>query len=265
MNIPWLTRNVACASMLAGTATLVAGNLLALVNEPADGSFAAMLAMVSGGPGLWLLAATLAIAGPLLWLPGLIAAGALPGAARAARSLPAGELPDRSLPAENPAAANRGPQRGRTLAGLGSLLLAAGMAVGVGHFALFFGVLGSAADSGLPAGTIEQLVTAEDGYVLGTVLLWVFLAGLTLGTLLLCVGLRMARAVPVWVPVAALAFAVTNFMGGPVATVVGAAALLATFVPMGLALRAVARNAADPEATTQPAPGNQVADSVPGE
>ena len=218
MNISWLSRNVACASLLAGTATLVAGNLLALVNQPGDGSFAATLAMVSGGPGLWLLAAALAIAGPVLWIPGLLAAGALPGS--------------------KAAAGTRTPRPARVLAALGSLLLAVGMAVGVGHIALFFGVLGSAADSGLPADTVGQLVAAEDGYVLGSVLLWVFLAGLTFGTLLLALGLRMARAVPVWVPVAAVAFIVTNFMGGPVPTLVGAAALLATFVPMGLALRA---------------------------
>lgn len=216
-NISWLTRNVACASLLTGTATLVAGNLLALVNQPGDGSFAATLAMVSGGPGLWLVAATLAIAGPILWIPGLLAAGALPGS--------------------KTAAGTRTPRPGRVLAALGSLLLAVGMAVGVGHFALFFGVLGSAADSGLPADTAERMVTAEDGYALGSVLLWTFLAGLTFGTLLLALGLRMAKAVPVWVPVAALAFIVTNFLGGTVPTLVGAAALVATFVPMALALR----------------------------
>ncbi len=208
MNIPWLTRNVAAGSLLAGAAVLAAGNLLTLAQQPADGSFAAMLAMVSDGPGLWLLAASLALAGPVLWLPGLLAAAA-------------------------PA-----PGRGRTLAVLGSLLLAAGMAFGEGHFALFFGLLGSAADSGLPAGAVEKLVEAEDGYPLGSVLLWVFLAGLTLGALLLALGLRLAGAVPVWVPVAALVFTVTTFLGGPVATLAGAVAILATFVPIALAVRA---------------------------
>ena len=207
MNIPWLTRTVAATSILVGTATLVAGNLLALASQPAGDGFAVMLAQVTGHPSMWLLATALALAGPLLWIPGILA---IPVAA---------------------------PARGRTLTVLGSLLLATGLAVGVGHFALFFGVLGSGAAGGLPAGTVEQLVAAEDGYVLGNLLLWVFLAGLVLGTLLLSLGLRVAKAVPVWVPVAAAAFIVTNFMGGPAATMVGAAALLATFVPMAMALR----------------------------
>lgn len=206
MNIPWLTRTIAAGSILLGAATLVAGNLLALANQPAGSSFADMLDMVAGRPSMWLLAATLAIAGPLLWIPGILA---------------------------TPAAA---PARGRTLTALGSLLLAAGLAVGVGHFALFFGLLGAGAGSGLPANAVEHMVTAEDGYMLGTIMLWVFLAGLILGTLLLSLGLRVARAVPVWVPVAALIFAITNFMGGPVATVVGAAAVLATFGPMAWAV-----------------------------
>lgn len=219
MNIPWLSKNVAAASLLLGAATLVAGNLLALASQPAGDSFADLLAMVAGHPALWLLAAVLATAGPIVWIPGILAT------------------------------ANSAPARGRTLTVLGSLLLATGLAVGVGHFALFFGVLASAAGSGLPAATVEQLVAAEDGYILGSMMLWVFLAGLVLGTLLLSLGLRTALAVPVWVPVAAVVFAVTNFMGGPAATVVGAVALLATFVPMALALRTGSRGGAQPAGT----------------
>ncbi len=206
MNIPWLTRTVAAASMTAGAGALIAGNLLALANQPDSGTFAATLSMVAGHRTMWLLAACLAVAGPLLWVPGVLAA---------------------------PAAA---PSRGRTLAVAGSLLLATGLAVGVGHFALFFGLLGAGAGSGLPADIVEQMVTAEDSYILGSIMLWVFLAGLVLGTLLLSLGLRVAQAVPVWVPVAAVVFAVTTFMGGPVATAAGAVAALATFVPMAWAL-----------------------------
>ena len=208
MNVPWLTRNVACASMLLGAVSLVAGNLLTLVNQPANGSFAATFALVSGRPGMWLLAATLAIAGSILWLPGLVAAS------------------------------GTAPRRGRILTVLGSLLMSFGLAVGVGHFAMFFGIFGSAAHSGLPVPTAQTLLEAEDGYVLGTVLLVVFLAGLSVGMLLLALGMRMAKVVPVWVPVAALIFTVTEFMGGTAATLVGALALLAVFIPMALAVRA---------------------------
>ncbi|WP_269938540.1 hypothetical protein [Arthrobacter sp. HY1533] len=208
MTIPWLDRNIAAVSILFGTATLVAGNFVALANQPEGDGFGALLSMVSGNPGMWLLAAALAIAGPILWIPGILAAAAA------------------------------APARGHTLTVTGSLLLATGLAVGVGHFALFFGVLGSGADAGLSADAVEKFVAAEDGYILGSILLWVFLAGLVLGTLLLSLGLRMARAVPVWVPVAAVVFAVSNFLGGPVATIVGAVALFATFVPMAMAVRA---------------------------
>lgn len=212
MNIVWMTGKVAGASLLLGAASLMAGNLLMLANQPADGTFAATFDVVAGHPGMWLLASILAIAGPILWLPGVLA---------------------------SPAAA---PGRGRSLTIAGSLLLALGLAVGVGHFALFFGVLGAAADGGLSADSTQALVMAEDGYILGTVLLVVFLSGLVLGTLLLAFGLRMARAVPVWVPVAAVVFAVTNFLGGTAATLVGAAAIAAVFVPAALALMAPERS-----------------------
>lgn len=226
MNIPWLSRNVAAASNLLGTASLVAGNFLSLINTPDDENFSSLLSMVSAKPGMWLLAATLAVAGPILWIPGVLATAAA------------------------------APARGRSATVTGSLLLAAGLAVGVGHFALFFGMLGAGAGSGLTAEQVEKLVIAEDGYLLSGVLLWVFLAGLTMGTLLLALGLRMARAVPVWVPVAAVVFAVSSFLGGPAATIVGAAALIATFVPVALAVRGAAPARTVQAATTpvHPAP-----------
>ncbi len=206
MNIPWLTRNVAAGSMLTGAVTLAVGNILPLIMHPADDSFAAMLAMVSDSPAMWLFAAAMAIAGPILWLPGILAT------------------------------AHSAPPRGRRLTSVGSVIMAVGLATGVGHFALYFGVLGSVASSGLPVDTAQKLVASEDNYTLGTILLWVFLVGLTVGILLLAVGMRMAHAVPVWVPVAALVFTFSTFLGGPMAALVGIAALLMTFVPMTLAL-----------------------------
>lgn len=218
MNIPWITRKVAGASMLLGAASLVAGNLLMLANQPADDTFSATFDVVSGRPGMWLAASVLALAGPIVWLPGVLAC---------------------------PSAA---PGRGRSLSVAGSLLLFTGLTAGVGHFALFFGVLGAAAGGGLSAGSTQALVMAEDGYRLGTILLVVFLAGLVLGTLLLAFGLRVARAVPVWVPVAAAVFAVTNFLGGTAATLIGAAAIAAVFVPAALAIMAPARRVSRPVA-----------------
>ncbi|PRZ40760.1 hypothetical protein CLV47_11457 [Antricoccus suffuscus] len=206
MYIPWLTRNIAAGSMLTGAVALAVGNILPLVNHPADDSFAAMLAMVSSSPSLWLFAAILAIAGPILWLPGILAT------------------------------AQSAQDRGRRLTSIGSILMAVGLVIGVGHFALYFGVLGSAVSGGLPLDAAQKMTTAEDSYIVGSVLLWAFLVGLTVGVLLLTLGMRMSQSVPIWVPVAALVFVLSTFLGGPVATLVGVAALLLTFGSIAIAL-----------------------------
>jgi hypothetical protein len=115
---------------------------------------------------------------------------------------------------------------------IGGYLTAIGLIAGVGHLALFFGLIGDAAGAGVDADTGLALLRADDGNALSTVLLYGFLAGFSLGPILLTIGLRLARLVPVWVPVAAIVMVVANFVGGIPAGIVQLVAVIATFVPM---------------------------------
>jgi hypothetical protein len=120
-----------------------------------------------------------------------------------------------------PAATSAGTGRGATVRLVGGLLTGAGLAAAVGHLALVFGL---AADSPV-----------------GDVLLIVFLVGFSVGPIVLTVGMRMARVVAVWVPVAAVVTAVASFVGGPIAGVAEYAALALTWAPVAIAVARSAR------------------------
>jgi hypothetical protein len=115
---------------------------------------------------------------------------------------------------------------------IGGYLTGAGLIAGVGHLALFFGLIADAAGAGLDSDTGRALLQADDASVISTVLLYGFLVGFSLGPILLTIGLRLARLVPVWVPVAAIVMVVANFVGGIPAGIVQLVAVIATFVPM---------------------------------
>ncbi|HQV92474.1 MAG TPA: hypothetical protein PLA46_12885, partial [Phycicoccus sp.] len=75
-------------------------------------------------------------------------------------------------------------------------------------------------------------------YPLFVLIIIAFIAGMTLGPIVLAWGLRRAGAVPIWVPVAALVFAVTGTLSGTIAGVVG---LLAAVVTFGMIARTLIR------------------------
>jgi hypothetical protein len=107
----------------------------------------------------------------------------------------------------------------------GGLVTAIGLAAGVGHLALFFGA-----------------PHAHDSAI-GNVLLLVFLVAFAVGPIVLTIGLRRAKIVAVWVPVAAIVMAVANFVGGVPAGIVQLIALIATFAPIIVAVARPARSA----------------------
>jgi hypothetical protein len=125
-----------------------------------------------------------------------------------------------------PAAVNLAHDRGWGLTFTGGLLTAIGLAAGVGHLALFFGAPGAHEDN------------AD-----GTALLVIFLVGFAAGPIVLTIGLRRAKTVAVWVPVAAVVMAVANFVGGVPAGIVELIALVATFAPIIVAALRPARSA----------------------
>jgi len=163
-------------------------------------------AVISAQPTAWLIAGISAVLGPLFWAGGLLV---VVGLVR---------------------------ERGWVLTTIGGLVSAIGLAVGVGHLALFFSLYGDLAAAGISDSAVKAVLGADNANALGTLLLIVFLAGFCLGPIVLTVGLRRARLVPVWLPVVALVAAVANFVGGPVAGILQLIALLVVFVPIAVLL-----------------------------
>ncbi|TWP33881.1 hypothetical protein FGL98_19400 [Leekyejoonella antrihumi] len=80
---------------------------------------------------------------------------------------------------------------------------------------------------------LAALDHASEGYPMLVLLIVLFIVGLTLGSVLLLIGLRRARRVPIWA-VAAVVFVVCGSTGGVVAGGLGILAALAAFVPVAL-------------------------------
>lgn len=153
-------------------------------------------------PTVWLVIEVLAVLGPLVWIAGL------------------------------PALASLTSDKGGVVTLIGVLLTGAGLAAGIGHLALFFGVYGAIARSGVPADVASRVAAAEDQDPLGNVLLIAFLVGFSLGPIVLTVGLRMAGQIGVWVPIAAIVTAGANLFGGPIAGIVQLLTLLLVWAPL---------------------------------
>ena len=83
--------------------------------------------------------------------------------------------------------------------------------------------------SGAPMSAVTAMEDASNSYPLFVLVIIAFIAGMTLGPILLTWGLRRARLLPIWVPVAAVVFAVTGTVGGLPAGIVGLASAVVTF------------------------------------
>ena len=187
--------------MVLGVVSFILSTIIQWFTEPSDPS-ATPIDMAQGNPTLWLVVGLLGILGPLVWVAGIVSITLL------VRS------------------------KGWTLTTIGGYLTAAGLIAGVGHLAQFFGLMTDAAGAKLDAPSDIALLRADESSLLATVLLFAFLIGYSLGPVLLTIGLRRAKLVPVWVPVAAIILVVTNFLGGIPAGIVQLIALVATFDPM---------------------------------
>jgi hypothetical protein len=196
-------RWIGATGIALGLASFVATTILQWVlqaDSPTPGD------AVASHPVVWTAASLLAVLGPLVWSAGV-----------AAVTLQVRE-------------------RGWVLTTIGGILTGLGLVAGVGHLALYFGLFSDLAAGGADSATVRAVSAADDSSAVSTVLLVLFLVGFSLGPIVQTAGLRRARLLPVWVPVAALVAAVANFVGGPVAGIVQLIALLATFVPMTVLL-----------------------------
>lgn len=189
------------AGMTLGVLSLVAATVIQWVVQPSDPS-GTPIDVARENPSLWLVVSLLAVLGPLAWVGGIVSTTML------VRT------------------------RGWTLTSIGGYVTAIGLISGVGHLAIFFGLAADAAGAGLDAKAGIALLQADDASVLSNVLLYGFLVGFSLGPILLTIGLRAAKLVPVWVPVAAIVMVVANFVGGIPAGIVQLVAVVATFGPM---------------------------------
>ncbi|MBS1906340.1 MAG: hypothetical protein JST33_07165 [Actinobacteria bacterium] len=201
------TRILALVALVVGPLTLIVTNLAQWLLQPAGADPTAADAAAQF-PQVWLVVGLLAVFGPLIWLAGL------------------------------PATAALATGRGAVVTGVGTLLTGAGLAAGIGHLAAFFSAYGAIAQAGLPAGDEKTMIAAVEAEPLGGVLLIVFLVCYSIGPIVLTVGLRLARRVAVWVPIAAILTAGADLFGGPIAGIVQLVALAAAW---GAIVVAVAR------------------------
>lgn len=203
-----LSRIVAIIALCVGPLTLIVTNIAQWMLQP-RGAHPTPADVAAQFPAVWLAIGSLAVFGPLVWLAGL------------------------------PAVAALAPRRGAHLTAIGTLVTGAGLAAGIGHLAAFFGGYGAIAMAALPGDAGAAMVSATDAEPLGGVLLIVFLICYSIGPVVLALGLRIARRVAVWVPIAAILTAGANLFGGPIAGVVQLVALAATW---GAIIVAVARS-----------------------
>lgn len=153
-------------------------------------------------PSAWMAIGLLAVFGPGVWIIGILAV----------------------------TTSTRG--RGWIFSTIGGSVTAVALAAGVGHLAVYFALAGDLAGANVADAAVRAVTAADNADPMSTTLLLVFLAGFTIGPVLLCIGLRRAALVPVWLPVAAVIAGVANFAGGPIAGSVQLVMLAATYLPM---------------------------------
>ncbi|MEO7070204.1 MAG: hypothetical protein ABI131_06895 [Nostocoides sp.] len=207
MNTPTGQR-AAAALLLVGAVAFGAADLLRRVVTGDATTSTAITRAVADRTGLWNVAAVLAVVAALALLPALSHLVSAAGSGSGAR-----------------------------LTRIGGLLAAAGMVASAGHAAAFYGPYSAYAAAGTAASDITALDTATEGVPVLALLIVLFLLGLVVGQILLFIGLRRARRVPVWAVIAVVVEIVAGSTGGIVPGVVGLVAWVAAYLPVALALR----------------------------
>lgn len=207
-------------ALIVGAAAFAVADLIRRIILPDGLDTAGMIDAVSSHSGAWLVAGLLALAAPVLMLPGIA------GATRAVT------------------------ERGRVLTRIGGAAVILGLLAAIGHAVAFYGMAALYARTSLNSADAARFEDASNAYPLFVVLIVLFIVGLLLGPILLTLGLRRARTVQIWVPVVAIIFGVSGSVGGVPAGVVGVVAALATFVPIAVPAltRAAAPTTAPPAA-----------------
>jgi hypothetical protein len=212
--------------LLVGALSFSLGDVLRRTVDSATGSSpTAIAASVQDHPGVWLVAGILSALAPVFLIPGVCAL----------------------------VATTRG--RGSRVVGVGGALVVLGLVASAGHAVAYYAPFALYGRAHLDAATIKALDDASESYPMLVAVIIAFAAGITIGTITLLVGLRRARRVPVWAPIAAVVFALAGSSGGVPMGVLGAVAALATFLPAARSLVATTDGAPSrDERTREPAP-----------
>lgn len=193
--------------LLVGSLLFSLGDLLRrTVDSPTGSSPTALAAAVQDHPGTWLVAGVLSALAPLLFIPGVCAL----------------------------VATTRG--RGSRVVAVGGALAVLGLVASVGHAVAYYAPFALYGRAGTDAATIRALDGASESYPMLVALIIAFMVGITIGMITLLVGLRRARRVPVWAPIAAVVFAAAGSSGGVAMGVLGTVAAIAAFVPAARSL-----------------------------
>lgn len=200
-------RRLAAGCLVAGAALFTVGDLLRRLVEPGGTPSATdVTAAVAQHGGAWLAAGLLSLVAAFALLPGLTAL----------------------------VASARG--RGARATTVGGLMVAAGALASVGHAVAFYSPYALFGRAGASAADITAIDNASEAYPMLVVLIVLFMVGMVVGPVVLFVGLRRARRVPVWAVVAAVVFVASGSTSSVVAGVVGVVAALVAFVPAARSL-----------------------------
>lgn len=197
---------IAQAGLVAGPLMFTIGDLLRRIVEP-SGTFSdrQLADAVADRPGLWAAAALLSVLAAIFFLPGVVALFVT--------------------------ARERG---GRTTA-IGAAMLGVGLVASVGHAVGYYGPFARYADSGASAATIESIEGAG-GDPTTALCIVLFMIGMMLGSIVLLIGLRRARRVPIWSVVAVVVFVASGSTAGVGTGLLGVVAALVAFAPAARAL-----------------------------
>jgi hypothetical protein len=209
--------------LVLGALAFTLGDLLRRLVEPAGTPDAvAVTQAVDQHSGAWLTAGLLSVAAAMCLVPGVLAL--------------------------IPRAVSRGSRI--TTAGVGMVFI--GAMASVGHAVAFYSPYALYAKAGTAAPELTAIDDASEAYPLLVVLIVLFIVGMMLGSIVLFLGLRRARRVPIWSVVAVVVFVGCGSTGGIIPGVVGVVAGLAAFVPAARSLLVeVAADDRDPEQFAQ--------------
>lgn len=214
---------IAAACLVLGPLLFTLGDLLRRLVEPSGApSATAITDAVGRHGGAWLTAGLFSVAAALCLVP--------------AMAITIAEV--------------RG--RGSRTTTVGALLVGTGAMASVGHAVAFYSPYALFGKADTDGSAVRALDQASESYPLLIVLIVLFIIGMMLGPLVLLVGLRRARRVPIWSVAAGVVFVACGSTTGVGAGLLGVAAAVVAFVPAARSLTARA-SGAPRDTTTQAA------------